>query len=174
MKSGEQRRGSVLPPNTGYVRDLKIEILTMSTKWTFICNFENLSKVALWVSFEPYRSVSMCLLFSWCTIFSTSLTFHLISPNHDEIKTHLFPHCETTNTFIWVSHAFWFLFSLKLRFLCSRTIKALHQSWPFPTLRKQPLPLEADINGSSRKYSYHLPLREQNHKASSAQKNIKA
>lgn len=150
----------------------------MSTKWIFICNFENLSKVTLWVSFEPYRSVSMCLLFSWCTIFSTSLTFHVISPNHDEIKTLLFPHDETTSTFMWVSHAFWFylilFFLLRLRFLRSRTIKALHQSWPFPTLRKQSPLLEAVINGRSRKYSYHMPLREEYHKASRAQKNIKA
>lgn len=36
----------------------------MSTKWTFICNIENLSKVTLWVSFEPYRSVFDVFIFS--------------------------------------------------------------------------------------------------------------
>lgn len=46
----------------------------MSTKWTFICNIENLSKVTLWVSFEPYRSAFMCLLF-WCIIFSANFRF---------------------------------------------------------------------------------------------------
>lgn len=46
----------------------------MSTKWTFICNIENLSKVTLWVSFEPYRSAFMCLLF-WCIIFSANFLF---------------------------------------------------------------------------------------------------
>lgn len=40
------------------------EISTMSTEWTFLCNIESLSKVTLWVSFEPYRSVFMCLLLS--------------------------------------------------------------------------------------------------------------
>lgn len=78
MKSGGQRRGSALPLNIGYVQWFKYEIFTMSTKWTLICNIENLSKVALWVSFEPYRSVSMPLLFSRCSPCSTSLNLFIL------------------------------------------------------------------------------------------------
>lgn len=78
MKSGRQRRGSALPLNIGYVQWFKYEIFTMSTKWTLICNIENLSKVALWVSFEPYRPVSMPLLFSWCSTCSLTSSSYLI------------------------------------------------------------------------------------------------
>lgn len=160
MKSGEQRRGSVLPPNTGYVQWFKIEIFTVSTKWTFICNFENLSKVALWVSFEPYRSVSTCLLFPRCAIFSHA--FHSISPkswwNKNTSLSSAWNHKHVCVSF---SCRLGFIFFLQgSEFPAVETIKALHQFWPFPTLRKQPPLLKTDINGSGRKYSYHLPLRE--------------
>lgn len=111
----KQRGGSVLPPNIGYVQWFEIEIFTMSTTWTFLCNFENLSKVALWVSFEPYRSVSMCLLFSQWSICSAGLTyfilFHQIMMKKWWTKTHALLHFETTYTFMHMSFFFLVLFS---------------------------------------------------------------
>lgn len=103
----------------GYVQWFKYETFTMSTKWTFICNFDDLSKVALWVSFEPYRCVSICLLFSWCNVF---ILFNQVMMKQ---KHRSFLH----------SYALQFFFRSS-NYLCSlQTVKASHQVWPFPTLR---------------------------------------
>lgn len=144
MKSGEQRRGSVLPPNIGYVQWFKIEIFTVSTKWTFICNFENLSKVALWVSFEPYRSVSMCLLFSRCAIFSHA--FHHISPqswwNKNTSLSSLWNHKHICVSFSCCL-GFILFFSPRLRFICSRNNQSPPSILTFSNLEKAASPVRS-------------------------------
>lgn len=135
-------------PNIGYVQWFEIEIFTMSTKWTFICNFENLSKVALWVSFEPYRYVSMCLLFAW----SSSTSIFMITKSW------------------WNKNA---SSSLWNQVTCTFSLQQTYESPPsaltFPDLEKDAYSLL-----DRRKESLRSSLRERNHKVSSTWKNIKA
>lgn len=118
----------------GYVQWFKYETFTMSTKWTFICNFEDLSKVALWVSFEPYRRVSICLLFSWCNVF---ILFNQVMMKQ---KHRYFLHSNAL-------HFHFFFQKLRLS-LQSADSQSLSSGLTFSNLEKQPLPLEAHINST--------------------------
>lgn len=66
-----------------------------------------------------------------------------------------------------------FFLPWELIFLLFKTIKALHQFWPFPPLRKQPALLEGGTSVGGRAL-LSIRHREENHKGSSAKRNIKA
>lgn len=143
MRSGKQRRASALPPNIGYVQRFKYEIFTMSIKWTFICNFENLSKVALWVSFEPCRCVcvSVGVLFSRCTIFSTSFTSSYLIKSQWNKNTSLSTQLNHIKTYL--SCVLFFCCFQKLWFLCSKTIEALLSILTFSNLERAASPFRS-------------------------------
>lgn len=128
----KQRRLLCLP-TLDLFSDMKIEMFTMSTTWSFICNFENLSKVAHWVSFEPKRLLSTCLLFSPFQLLYLIIIHPLRIKKIELTLSHYF------ETFTYITLAFYFFSSLdSFFFFC---YKVLHQLWPFPTLTKAALPV---------------------------------
>lgn len=101
----KQRRLLCLP-TLDLFSDMKIEMFTMSTTWSFICNFENLSKVAHWVSFEPKRLLSTCLLFSPFQLLYLIIIHPLRIKKNELTLSHYF------ETFTYITLAFYFFSSL--------------------------------------------------------------
>lgn len=101
----------------------------MSTEWTFLCNIESLSKVTLWVSFEPYRSVFMCLLLSRYVSVPTIQYVPTIKPEFKKTKTN------TTQIFRAYSQKI--TSSLAWHCLQDRKIMVVHLSLPIVVFYKE-------------------------------------